>query len=654
MCGLAGKLIFDRAGTVEPATLAAMALAVAHRGPDDEGIWTDGPIGLASRRLAVVDLSPRGHMPMASIDGTRHIAFNGEIYNFQTLRASLERDGHRFRSGTDTEVILELYARDGIDAVRHLRGMFAFALWDAPRRRLVLARDRLGKKPLFYYQTNRMIVFGSEPKALLQDPDVVCAADPEALALFLGLGYVPGPWSAFKGMKKLPPAHVAVVEDGCVTERRYWTLEYQPKRRGSEAELVEELRARLREAVRLRLISDVPVGALLSGGVDSSAVVAMMCQEYPGRVKTFCIGFDEARYDEREHAQAVASHLGTEHRTLVVRPDAVAVLERLVWHYNEPFADSSAVPSLAVCELARSEVTVALSGDGGDEAFIGYERYLALVAAARFDRSPVKFRRGLAFAGRWLPTGQPKSLGHRLRRFLDVLPQTSAERWSQWTTVFDRQARQALLTPAFAQAAGTGDAEELVARQFATSDTGSLLETAVRSDVLLYLPDDLLVKMDIASMAHSLEVRSPLLDQEVVEFAASLPVEFKLRGRTLKYLLKRAMDGLLPPSVLARGKMGFGVPIDRWFRHELRELAYDTLLDARAAGRGLLRTDEVRRYLDDHVAGRAHHHHRLWALLMLELWHRMFIDQRCPLTPPSLRSAFDVRPPAEAAVPMGR
>jgi len=654
MCGIAGKLLFDRAGRIAPETLSAMALSIAHRGPDDQGIWTDGPIGLASRRLAVIDLSPRGHMPMASLDGTHHIVFNGEIYNFQALRASLEQDGHRFRSGTDTEVVLELYARDGVDAVRHLRGMFAFALWDAPRRRLVLARDRLGKKPLFYYHTNRTIVFGSEPKALLQDPDVVSEADPEALALFLGLGYVPGPWSAFKGIRKLPPAHVAVVEDGRVTERRYWTLEYQPKRRGSEGELVEELRARLGEAVRLRLISDVPVGALLSGGLDSSAVVATMCQEYPGRVKTFCIGFDEARYDERAHAQAVASHLGTDHRTLVVRPDAVAVLERLVWHYNEPFADSSAVPSLAVSELARSEVTVALNGDGGDEAFIGYERYLALAAAARFDRSPVALRRGLALAGRWLPAGQPKSLSHRLRRFLDVLPQSPADRWSQWTGVFDRQARQALLTPAFAQAAGTADAEALVARQFATSDTGSLLESAVRSDVLLYLPDDLLVKMDIASMAHSLEVRSPLLDQEVVEFAASLPVEFKLRGRTLKYLLKRAMDGVLPPSVLARGKMGFGVPIDRWFRHDLRELAYDTLLDRRATSRGLLRTEEVRRYLDEHIAGTAHHHHRLWALLMLELWHRMFIDQRCPIAPPSLRGAFDARPPATAAVPMGR
>jgi asparagine synthase (glutamine-hydrolysing) len=654
MCGIAGKLLFDRDARVDPGTLAAMAGAIAHRGPDDEGTWTDGAIGLASRRLAVIDLSPRGHMPMASLDGTRHIVYNGEIYNFQALRASLERDGHRFRSDSDTEVILELYARDGIDAIAQLRGMFALALWDAPRRRLVLARDRLGKKPLFYCRTERMVVFGSEPKALLQDPEVPSEADPEALALFLGLGYVPGPWSAFRGLRKLPPAHVAVIEDGTLTERQYWTLQYRPKRRESEEVLVEELRARLREAVRLRLISDVPVGALLSGGVDSSAVVATMCQEFSGQVKTFCIGFDEARYDERAHAEAVARHLGTAHRTLVVRPDAAAVLDRLVWHYNEPFADSSAVPSMAVSELARSEVTVALNGDGGDEAFIGYERYLALAAASRLDRLPAGVRRGLAAAGEWLPTGQPKSFSHRLRRFLDALPRTPAGRWSQWTGVFDREARAGLMTTAFAAAAGAGDAETLVARLFAASGTDDLVETAVRADVMLYLPDDLLVKMDIASMAHSLEVRSPLLDQEIVEFAASLPVEFKLRGRTLKYLLKRAMEGVLPPQILTRGKMGFGVPIDRWFRHELRELAYDTLLDSRAASRGLLRPEAVRRYLDEHVAGRAHHHHRLWALLMLELWHRTFIDRRCPAAPPSLARAFEGRPPAEAAEPVSR
>jgi asparagine synthase (glutamine-hydrolysing) len=627
MCGFAGKLIFDASASIEPATLAAMAGSIAHRGPDDEGIWTDGPVGLASRRLAVIDLSPRGHMPMASADGTCHIAYNGEIYNFQALRASLEQDGYRFHSGSDTEVILALYQRDGLDAVSRLRGMFAFALWDAARRRLVLARDRLGKKPLFYYATERFIVFGSEPKALLRDPDVPSEADPQALALYLGLGYVPSPWSAFKGMRKLPPAHFAVVEGGQVVAHRYWTLRYQPKRMTSERELVEELRSRLTEAVRIRLVSDVPIGALLSGGIDSSAVVATMAREYSGRVKTFCIGFEEARYDERHYARQVATHLGTDHRELVVRAEAGAVLDRLVWHYNEPFADSSAVPSLAVSQLARTEVTVALNGDGGDESFIGYERYLAMRAASQLDWLPRSARAALATAGARLPGG-PKSAGYRLKRFLSTLPASPVERWRAWTGVFSRAELHALATPEFMRMSAGGDADALVGELFQPSETGSLVEAAVRSDVLLYLPDDLLVKMDIASMAHSLEVRSPLLDHEIVEFAASLPVELKLRGRRLKHLLKEAMTGMLPAGVLARGKMGFGVPIDRWFRHDLREMAYDTLLDARATGRGILAPTEVRRYLDEHVSGRAHHHHRLWALLMLELWHRTFIDRR--------------------------
>lgn len=647
MCGIAGKLLFDSDARVDPHVLSQMGRVLVHRGPDDKGTWSQGPVGLASRRLAVIDLSPRGHMPMASADAAHQIVFNGEIYNFHDLRASLARDGHHFHSGSDTEVILALYARDGVDAVSQLRGMFAFALWDAPKRRLILARDRLGKKPLYYYLNSRTVVFGSEPKALLQDPDVPCEANPAALALYLGLGYVPTPWSAFKGLRKLPPAHFAVVEDGRLVEHRYWSLQYQPKRHAPEAELIEQLRERLREAVRLRLISDVPVGALLSGGLDSSAVVAMMTQEHQGPVKTFSIGFDEAGYDESHHAALVARQLGTDHHSLVVRPDAVRVLERLVWHYNEPFADSSAVPAMAVCELARSHVTVALSGDGGDEAFIGYDRYLALVAAQKLGRLPRGLRRRLGGLARHLPAAPPKSSIHRLRRFLEAIALDPAAQWSQWIGVFDRGARETLLTSEFA-AADDGAAESLVDRLFASSDTGSLIETAVRADVLLYLPDDLLVKMDIASMAHSLEVRSPLLDHDVVEFGASLPVEMKLQGRTLKYLLRRTMDGVLPASILGRAKMGFGVPLHRWFREDLKALAYDTLLDSRSTARGLFQPGQVRRYLDEHVAGRGHHQHRLWALLMLELWHRMFIDQRGPVTPPSLRGALS----ADLAAPV--
>jgi asparagine synthase (glutamine-hydrolysing) len=636
VCGFAGKLFFDRSRIVDHDLLERMARAIAHRGPDDQGVWTDGPIGLASRRLAVIDLSQRAHQPMASVDGCLYIAYNGEVYNFQTLRAELERAGKRFRSTSDTEVLLALYERDGTQMVRHLRGMFAFAIWDGPRRRLVLARDRLGKKPVFYFQHQHGLTFGSEPKALLQDPDVPAEPDEEALALYLGLGYVPAPWSAFRGMKKLPPAHLAVVENGQLRLERYWTLCYQPKRRESEEALAEELRARLSEAVRLRLISDVPFGALLSGGIDSSIVVALMRREHSGPIKTFSIGFDEPRYDESTHAAVVARYFGTDHRPLTVRPDALALLEQLVWHYNEPFADSSALPSMALCQHARSEVTVALNGDGGDESFVGYERYLALSAAGRLDGLPLSVRKRLAQLAQLLPDGAPKTGSYRARRFAEALALAPLDRYVAWTGLFSAEMRRRLTRGCL-----DASSERLLGSLWDGADGDGVIEAAVRSDVLLYLPDDLLVKMDIASMSQSLEVRSPFLDHEIVEFAASLPLRLKLKGRTLKYLLRRAFRNDLPASILERPKMGFGVPLDRWFRTDLRKLSRDVLLDSTAMRRGYFDPAEVRRYLDEHASGRNYHHHRLWALLMFELWHRAFIDRPCSPAPPSGRWRLD-------------
>ena len=633
MCGIAGKLLFDRSGVIPPELLARMASAIVHRGPDDGGVWTDGPIGLASRRLAVIDLSPRGHQPMANDDGRLRVVYNGEIYNFQQLRADLQRSGYRFRSDTDTEVLLALYDRLGAQMVTRLRGMFAFALWDHPRRRLVLARDRLGKKPLFYFHGPDSLVFGSEPKSLLQDPDVPAAPDEQALSLYLGLGYVPSPLSAFRGMRKLPPAHVAIVENGALRLERYWTLHYRPKRREREEALIDELRERLRESVRLRLVSDVPIGALLSGGLDSSVIVALMCREHRGRVKTFSIGFDETRYDESAHAATVASHLGPDHHELIVRPDAVAMIDRLVWHYNEPYADSSALPAMALSELARTEVTVALSGDGGDEAFIGYERYLALAAAARLDRLPGAIRRLAAASLSTLPTGEPRTWQHSIHRFARGLALSPVSRYVRWIEIFDPAMVRRLTARA-----SHATPESMFESLFVASDGDGPTEAAANADISLYLPDDLLVKMDIASMSHSLEVRSPFLDHQIVEFGASLPLSLKLRGRTLKYLVRKAFARELPPQIVTRPKMGFGVPLGHWFRNDLRELAHDVLLDRRACERGYLHPSEVRRYLDEHMSGRAHHDHRLWALLMLELWNRAFIDQRSPVNPPPVRA----------------
>ncbi|MGE0449662.1 MAG: asparagine synthase (glutamine-hydrolyzing) [Vicinamibacterales bacterium] len=625
MCGIVGKLAFDRQTPVDAPLLLRMAEQIRHRGPDDGGVWTDGGIGLGCRRLAILDLSERGHQPMANDDGSIHIAYNGEIYNFQEIRRYLERKGHRFRSTTDTETLLRLYEEEGVDCLGRLRGMFAFAIWDAPRGRLLLARDRLGKKPLVYYQDANQLVFASEAKALLQDPVVPRKPNHEAIHHFLTYGYVPAPLCAFEGWRKLPPGHYLIAQRGQVSLHQYWTLRYLPKRRGTVDALGEELEALLQESVSLRMISDVPLGALLSGGLDSSVIVALMRRLTSGPVRTFSIGSDRSDYDERRYARMVAERFETEHHELVVRPDATSMLPRLAWHYDEPFADSSAVPSFAVSALARSSVTVALNGDGGDECFLGYQRYLAVALAARLDLVPRAIRQLLGRLSVHLPKGGPRSSSARLGRLAAALLLEPRLRYMRWLT-FDDGWKDGLYTPAFAAATEGHDSFALLNEAYERSDAPTVQEQSAHVDLQLYLPDDLLVKMDIASMAHSLEVRSPFLDHKVVEFAASLPAGMKQHGVVQKYLLKRIMKGILPKPVLRRRKAGFAIPIDHWFRHELREMAYDVLLSDRARARGYFRPEVVRRYLDDHAARRGDHHDRLWSLLMLELWHRTFID----------------------------
>jgi asparagine synthase (glutamine-hydrolysing) len=626
MCGIAGVLTADSSAAPSEALVRSMLGVLRHRGPDDEGVWVDGQVGLGSRRLAVIDLSPRAHQPMASDDGRLRLVFNGEIYNFKTLRAELEQRGHAFRSASDTEVLLHLYQEHGVDCLARLRGMFAFALWDESRRTLLLARDRLGKKPLFYRDGGPRFLFASEPKALLADPRVEAEPDLEALDHYLTYGYVPGPWSAFKGVRKLPPAHYLLVRDGRAELSRYWSLRYTPKRSAPEDLLAEELAALLQEAVRLRLESDVPLGALLSGGLDSSLVVALMRRLRPGRLRTFSIGFEDPEYDELPFARQVAERFDTEHSELVVKPDVATVLPRLVWHYGEPFADSSALPAFLLCAMARQSVTVALGGDGGDEAFVGYDRYLGTVLAEWSDRVPGVIRQAAARGARLLGTPSPRSRASRVQRFAGALCLDPRRRYGRWMTLFDAAQKDELCSAEFR---GAGDdSMALLDAAYSASDAPTFLEATVHTDVRLYLPDDLLVKTDLASMAHSLEVRSPLLDHTVMEFAASLPPSLKLRWFRGKYLIRKLMTGVLPDAVLRRKKMGFGVPIDGWLRVELREMVHDILLDARARARGYFHPEVVRRYLDEHAAGRGSHHQRLWALLMLELWHRTFIDGR--------------------------
>ncbi|MGH7322964.1 MAG: asparagine synthase (glutamine-hydrolyzing) [Candidatus Rokuibacteriota bacterium] len=633
MCGIAGQVAWG--GQAEARLVQTMIDALRHRGPDDQGVWADGPAALGSRRLAVIDLSSRARQPMANEDGSLHAVLNGEIYNYRALRADLEGRGHRFRSDSDTEVVVHGYEDAGVECLRTFRGMFALALWDTSRRTLLLARDRLGKKPLFYAPTGDGLRFASEVQAILQDPAIPRVPDLAALGQYLTWGCVAAPRSAFQGIQKLPPAHYLLAREGEVRTRCYWSLRYAPKREEPEAVLAEEFLARLEDAVRIRLRSDVPLGALLSGGMDSSSIVALIRRCVPGRLQTFSIGFEQPDYDELAYARAVAARFETEHHELVVKPAVVEVLPRLVWHYGEPFADASAVPTFQLCAMARETVTVALGGDGGDEALGGYDRYLAVRLAGLLDRLPHPFRQVVARGAALLPEGTAKSRVRRLRRFAGALALAPPQRYARWMSLTNETAWAELCTPAFAVAAGGSDSIRLLEDACALSDAPTFVETVMHADVRRYLPDDLLVKMDIASMAHGLEVRSPFLDHPLVEFTASLPLSLKLRGTSGKYLLRRVMGGILPDAVLRRPKMGFGVPVDRWLRHDLREMARDLLLDTRARQRGYFRPETVARWLEEHAAGRGDHHARLWSLLMLELWHRTAIDRRPAAEPPA-------------------
>jgi asparagine synthase (glutamine-hydrolysing) len=652
MCGIAGKVYFDPARSVERPVLERMNAVLAHRGPDDAGIYCERSVGLAHRRLSIIDLSPAGHQPMANEDGTIWIVFNGEIYNFQDLRPGLVERGHRFRSRTDTEVILHLYEERGARCVEALRGMFAFAIWDGRRRQLVLARDRLGKKPLCYQWDGEAFRFASEAKAILQDPAVAPRPDLEGISQYLTYGYVPSPGSAFQGLRKLPPAHYLTCRDGEVEVVRYWRLRRDRKANRPEDEWCQEIRDRLQEAVRIRLMSDVPLGAFLSGGIDSSAVVAMMSRATPGLIKTFSIGFDEPEYDEIRYARLVARRYGTDHHELVVRPDAVAVLPKLTWHFDEPFADSSAVPTYYVSQMTRQHVTVALNGDAGDENFGGYDRYVANLLAASFDRWPGAgfLRHGARWGLHLLPcSGRRTSLLYRGRRFLDGLTASPERRYARWFCHFHGERKEELLSPEFRGALDGADALDVLLGAYRESDAPDFADAMLGVDAGLYLPDDLLVKVDIASMAHSLEARSPFLDHEFMEFAATIPSNLKLRGRTKKYILKRALADLVPAEVLHRPKKGFAVPIEHWLRHTLKDLAYDTLLSSRAQARGYFRPEVVQRYLDEHTRGRSSWHNLLWNLLMLELWHRTYLDGDGTLA--DQRRALDHLAAGEASIP---
>jgi asparagine synthase (glutamine-hydrolysing) len=594
----------------------------AHRGPDSRGIHRSNGVTLGIQRLRVIDLKT-GDQPIYNEDRTVAVVLNGEIYNFQELRADLERRGHSFYTRTDTEVLVHLYEERGADLVGDLNGMFAFAIWDDRHRRLILARDRVGKKPLFYAEGEGWLSFASELPALMVDGQVRAEIDPSSIDCYLAYGYIPAPWTIWRDVHKLPPAHTLVWQDGRAQTKRYWRLDYSQKRTEDRRDLEEELRDRLGAAVRRRLISDVPLGAFLSGGIDSSIVVSEMATASSRPVKTYSIGFGEEDYNELPRARQIADRFGTEHHEFVVEPNAIELVPKLVRHYGEPYADSSAIPTFYLAELTRRHVTVALNGDGGDESFAGYLRHAANSLTAGLDSVPQSLRSGVAAAARTLPErAESRTLLSRARRLLVSLDADAIERYRSHISIFGDAERAELLDAEFHASLDASRAPAAISGPWRSASGRNALDRLLEVDVETYLPGDLLVKVDIATMAYSLEARSPFLDPGVMEFAASIPPGEKAgRGRK-KLLLRRAYRGRIPDSILDGPKRGFGVPLGAWFRGELQSYARDLLLDPTTLDRGYLNESAVRSILDAHAAGRGDRSAQLWALLMLEAWHR--------------------------------
>lgn len=626
MCGIYGIVQLDGA-PADAALMPAMGRLIAHRGPDDEGHHADGPCVIGMRRLSIIDLSG-GHQPLSNADGTLWLVCNGEIYNFRELRRDLIGRGHHFKTGSDSEVILHSYAEHGDDFLRHLNGMFGFALWDARRRRLIVGRDPLGIKPIYVYRDARRLAFASEAKALLALPGVSPEIDTLALHSYLDLGYVAAPQSMFRGITKLPPASVLTVQEGRVEERRYWRIPSAIDRKPDESEWVERIRARLDEAVRMQMVSDVPIGAFLSGGIDSSAVVGLMAKHSDRPIRTYAIGFEGSAaddfYNELPYARRVADLFHTEHHEIVVRPDIVALLPRLLWHMDEPISDTAFITTFLVSQFARRDVTVILSGVGGDELFGGYRRYLGNHYQSYFDRLPAWVRRAAAALGEKLPSDRHSTLlnySRLAKGFLTSAGMPFEERYLAYLRVFSApEVRDLLLVDH-----GAARAPVLEAFRHAGGDA---LSRMLAVDAETQLPDDLLMLTDKMSMATSLECRVPLLDQELVELAASIPEEVKIRGGRLKHALKKAVSGLLPRDILERKKRGFGTPMGAWLKQDLAPLVRGLLAEPVVKKRGLFHFAQVRELIGLHEANRVDGTDRLLALLNLEIWSRLYLDGR--------------------------
>jgi len=616
MCGICGNINLDSEMNVSRHDIERMVNQLIHRGPDSSGFWLGARVGLGHTRLAIIDLSKAANQPMSNEDGSIWITYNGEVYNFQELRNELEAKGHRFKSKSDTEVIIHLYEEKGIDCVKYLRGMFAFGLWDEVNQILFLARDRLGQKPLYYYVDNEKLLFASEIKAITASGLMETSPDYEALHQYLCLGYVPHPRTGFEDINKLPPGHRLIVDDADVRIERYWSLEKNTNHSEilGEEEAGQRLIELLEEATRIRLVSDVPLGVLLSGGIDSNAVVAMMSR-CSGQIKTFTIGFEEELYDERKEARFLADILGTDHHEMVVRPDIIHTLPKIVRAYDEPFADPSVIPSYYVAEMARRQVKVVLNGDGGDENFAGYGEYIQGLVGTWLTNMPTGAGVLLSKILNQKKAGKVKSLS----QVLALSGRSPATIFSHLRLITPLPVLHVLLNPDYKELVGNVDPVGHLFQYYESVDRGDTVNTMLAVDRGTFLPDDLLFKIDIATMSHGLEARSPFLDHHLVEFVAGLPGNLKLREWKKKYILKEALKDILPAQVLKRKKRGFDVPVGRWLKSELREVCQD-IFSSKGLIAEIFQKDKLEKMFEDHVNGRRDWGRFFWMILMLQLW----------------------------------
>ncbi|GAB5513371.1 asparagine synthase (glutamine-hydrolyzing) [Rhodopirellula baltica] len=632
MCGFTGGLWQRDDQAINADLLSRMTNEIAHRGPDDSQIWMDPEhrdatgrpmgVGLGFRRLSIIDVEG-ARQPLSNEDGRVRMVFNGEIYNYEVLRKRLQGAGHQFATQGDGESIVHLYEDIGTDCFSSLNGMFAIAIWDARRNRIVLARDRIGQKPLYYSYKNGRLVFASELKALRLVPGVCEEVDPNAIDEFLTYQYIPHPGTIFKGVHKLPPGHFAVLDERGLRVERYWNFDPSIERPLGREEAIEKVRDLLADSVRLRMRSDVPLGSFLSGGIDSSLITALAGDHTDTPLRTFSIGFPVADFDETRYAAQVAEHLQTDHTRFEVQPSGIDILEKLVWHYDEPYGDSSAVPTWYLSKLTRESVKVALSGDGGDELFAGYERYRALWMSQKIARLfPLNKFPGIGLIQRLPDSNRRRSVVRRAKRFLEAIDQPVVRRYMNWLQIFPESMRASMYNDEFVQALPGHDPVDFLESVWARSEGRDVVTRASTSDILSYLPCDLCAKVDIASMAHGLEVRQPMLDYRFVELAASMPVEHKFRGRRGKLILQDAFGDRIPSSIFTRPKMGFGIPIGQWFREDFKPLVHDTMLASDARINAYFRPEAIADLVRSHETGEQNHGYRLWNLLVLETWLR--------------------------------